>query len=104
MQRRLFKFATFSLAGAALNVAVAWACALWSPVLKTGSIVVEDPSLPEGVMRLADAFAWGIGWKTIIRTDFHVGWATIEAGLPLHAVSGEGSWVDFGTGPPSYNT
>lgn len=104
MQRRLFKFATFSLAGAALNVAVAWACALWSPVLKTGSIVVEDPSLPEGVMRLGDAFAWGIGWKTIIRTDFHVGWATIEAGLPLHAVSGEGSWVDFGTGPPSYNT
>ncbi len=96
MKRRLLIIAFFLLLGAVVNVAVAWGCAIWSPVLKTGRIVLDDPS--------SEHFASGIGWKTVMLSGIHGGWGEIEAGLPLHAVSGGHSWVDFPPGPPRYNT
>ncbi len=78
MRRRLLIATIFLLAGAVVNVAVAWGCALWSPVLKTKTIDDEPTYL-----------TWGIGWRAILQPDLHGDNATIEAGLPLPSVGGE---------------
>ncbi len=87
MTRRLLILAAFLLAGAVVNVAVAWGCALWSPALKTDTI-------DEGYMRGPTHRAWGIGWSAITRPMPVGSSSTIEAGFPLACVGGEyGRWV-----------
>ena len=92
MRRRLLILAAFLLAGAVLNVAVAWGCALWSPALKTDTI--DDETYR----------AWGIGWSTTMWVYMHGDNAIIEAGFPLACVAGEfGSSSGLGF-PQSYWT
>ena len=72
MRRRLFKLVIFLLLGAVVNVAVAWGCALWAPMVSSGpnsrgeysklapgmpwprSVPADWPSLHSG--------SWGVGW------------------------------------------
>ena len=44
MKRRLLIIAVFLLLGAVVNVAVAWACAVWSPVRYASSPLVDRPT------------------------------------------------------------
>ncbi len=87
MKRRLLIVAIFLLAGAVVNVGVAWGCALWSPVLKTDTI-------DEGYMRGPSHRAWGIGWSAITLPVPAGSSSIIEAGFPLACVGGAySSWV-----------
>ncbi len=52
MKRRLLTLAILLLAGAALNVAVAWACALWGPAVASG------PPGSDPFPRLAPGTSW----------------------------------------------
>ncbi len=88
MRRRLLIAAIFLLAGAVVNVAVAWGCALWSPVLKTETM--------DEVPRWARHRAWGIGWSAISQPFPTGSSTTIEAGFPLACVGGEYIWMPHG--------
>jgi len=65
MKRRLFKLALFLLLGVIVNVAVAWGCAIWSPISKTSRIdsdeftyrVGEPPFPPEESLVLTNIHA-----------------------------------------------
>ncbi len=72
MKRRLAQLVVFLLLGAVVNVAVAWGCALWAPMVSSGpnsrgeysklapgmpwprSVPADWPSLHSG--------SWGVGW------------------------------------------
>ena len=88
MGRRLVIIAIFLLTGAVVNVAVAWGCVLWSPVLKTEKI--------DEIPRWARHRAWGIGWSAISRPYPTGSTTTIEAGFPLACVGGEFTWTPYG--------
>ena len=88
MRRHLLIVAIFLLAGAVVNVGVAWGCALWSPVLKTEWIDKDQT--------WARHRAWGIGWSAISQPLPLGSSTTIEAGFPLACVGGDYIWMPHG--------
>jgi len=68
MKRRLFKLGVFLLAGAIVNVAVAWSCALWSGPLQSSRYFMlqnVSPAFDEDKAHLEE-----LGWRKIAAQDF----------------------------------
>ncbi len=85
MRRHLFIAAIFLLAGAVVNVAVAWGCALWSPVV---------PPWPYDEKNLFPWLSPGTPWPRPVSPD----WLP-----PSYGGWGYGLWVSngvFGGSPP----
>ncbi len=102
MRRRIVIIAIFLLAGAVVNVAVAWGCAFWSPVqaspsstlalelIEGGTIV--DPLCSGFGLRIDFVFTEGIEYNVDLR---------VTSGWPLLAMN-RPSWKRYGIGAPRY--
>ncbi len=99
MKRRLLIVAVFLLAGAVVNVAVAWGCAFWSPVqaspsstlalelIEGGTIV--DPLCSGFGLRIDFVFTEGIEYNVDLR---------VTSGWPLLAMN-QPSWKGYRISP-----
>ena len=97
MKRRLLIVATFLLAGAVVNVAVAWGCALWSPigVGKSRPPTVleqqwaaqhEGVAIMQGDMVAFERRSVGTRWVNLASPQYR--WFLCSAGLPAHSLQG----------------
>ncbi len=105
MRRRLLTIAIFLLAGAVVNVGVAWTIAVAGPKWRMGGRDVRKFEWPRPVPdhwaeRASERIAFGaFGWRFDQYRDFRDGVRTINifnAGWPCHALQSE-TWNDGAT-------
>ena len=113
MKRRLFTLAIFLLLGAITNVAVAWGCALWSP-LRTITLLEGDVVLSElraygfDPLELSSSGAEsrvGLGWRWRFMVGYDlegssdrlnaIGIMSYETGCPMLCMTGH---IELGPG------
>lgn len=106
MRRRLIRTGCLLLLAAVFNVAIAWACALWSPVSKRFAVAISNDHpghlierFDLGTVEAKVYVSQGLGWET--RELHSSGPLTESVDLWIEMLS---SWTDAGQSIPALPT